>query len=378
MSERRSDFPVTGATARRRLRPQDARRHHRALVLSLLRRDPGLSRADLARATGLSQVAVSVVVADLIEEGIVAEHGNQPSKKPGARARALRIIPGAHNVATVAISSADEIEGALFDLTGEQVYRTTMSRSEAVGEAALSMLERMLETVLAASAAPVIGVGVSATGIIDADGVVRSSSHLLWTDLPLRQHLEDVSGLPVVVSNGVTAIGIAEVAGGNAHHDLLMIRVGNGVGAATIVNGTVVQGMHGAAGEFGHIVLDVTSDRLCRCGRRGCLEATLALPQLRARLADASDTEAVLAEAGTALGIALAPAVAALGLTDVAVAGPSALIEGPLLEACRAALSARLFEVVDANLRVRLAESDESARLRGVYAMVLSKELGIA
>ena len=185
--------------------------------------------------------------------------------------------------------------------------------------------------------APVLGIGVSATGIIDADGVVRSSSHLAWSDLPLREHLEQRMRLPVAVVGGVTAIGIAEVTEGDTSHDLLMVRIGNGVGAATIVNGSVVHGLHGAAGEFGHVVVDPSSDRLCQCGRRGCLEATLATPQLRDRLARASASEhdTVLAEAGRMLGIALAPAVAVLGLTDIAVTGPRDLIEGPLLAACQ-------------------------------------------
>ena len=380
MNDERGGFPVTGAVARRSLRPQDARRHHRALVLSLLQRSPGSSRAQLARSTGLSQVAISGVVAELIAEGIVAEQGIRPSKRPGAPARALHLISSARTVATVAISSADEIEGTLFDLTGTPLFRTTVSRAGAVGDAALAKLESVIETVLERAEAPVLGIGVSATGIIDADGVVRSSSHLEWNDLPLREHLERRTQLPVAVVGGVTAIGIAEVAEGAAHHDLLMVRVGNGVGAATIVNGSVVHGLHGAAGEFGHVVVDPASDRLCQCGRRGCLEATLATPQLRERIerASATDRDAVLADAGRMLGIALAPAVAVLGLTDVAVTGPRDLLDGPLLAACRDQLAESLLDVVASRLRVRIAEGDESARLRGVFAIVLSNELGIA
>ena len=380
MNDQRGGFPVTGAVARHSLRPQDARRHHRALVLSLLQRSPGSSRAQLARSTGLSQVAISGVVAELIAEGIVAEQGIRPSTRPGAPARALHLISAARTVAAVAISSADEIEGTLFDLTGTQLFHTTVSRAGAVGPDALALLEGVIETVLQQAEAPVLGIGVSATGIIDADGVVRSSSHLAWSDLPLREHLEQRMRLPVAVVGGVTAIGIAEVTEGDTSHDLLMVRIGNGVGAATIVNGSVVHGLHGAAGEFGHVVVDPASDRLCQCGRRGCLEATLATPQLRDRLARASASEhdTVLAEAGRMLGIALAPAVAVLGLTDIAVTGPRDLIEGPLLAACRDQLAESLLDVVAARLHVRIAEGDESARLRGVFAIVLSNELGIA
>ena len=377
MDERRGTFPVTGAVTGKRLRPQDARRHHRALVLSLLHRTPGISRAQLARQTGLSQVAISGVVADLMHDGIVAETAMEPSNRPGAPARALHIRGASRCVATVAISSADEIEGALLDLSGAVLFSATSSRSGATGDAALELLRAMLDTVLAAATSPVIGVGVSATGIIDASGVVRSSTHLKWDDLPLRELLHRETALPVVVVNGATAIGVAEVRAGHAEHDLLMVRIGNGVGASVIVNGSVIHGMHGTAGEFGHVRVDTAADRLCQCGKRGCLEATLGVPQLRERLARASDPDAVLAEAGDALGAALAPAVAILGLTDIAVTGPSDLVEGTLLHACIATLHERLLDAVTANLTVRMAASDESARLRGVHAMVLAEELGI-
>lgn len=377
MDERRGTFPVTGAVTGTRLRPQDARRHHRALVLSLLQRSPGSSRAQLARSTGLSQVAISGVVAELIDEGIVSESAMERSNRPGAPARALRLSAASRCVATVAISSADEIEGALLDLNGDVLFSATASRSGATGEQALELLQAMLATVLAAAVSPVIGVGVSATGIIDGSGVVRSSTHLNWHDLPLRQLLQESADLPVVVVNGATAIGVAEVRAGHAEHDLLMVRIGNGVGAAIIVNGSAVHGMHGTAGEFGHVTVDTAADRLCQCGKRGCLEATLSVPQLRDRLDRASDPDPVLADAGRALGAALAPAVAVLGLTDIAVTGPADLIAGPLLDACLETLRERLLDAVTAHLTVRMAASDESARLRGVHAMVLTEELGI-
>lgn len=154
MNDQRGGFPVTGAVTRRSLRPQDARRHHRALVLSLLQRSPGSSRAQLARSTGLSQVAISGVVAELIAEGIVAEQGIRPSTRPGAPARALHLISAARTVAAVAISSADEIEGTLFDLTGTQLFHTTVSRAGAVGPDALALLEGVIETVLEQAEAP--------------------------------------------------------------------------------------------------------------------------------------------------------------------------------------------------------------------------------
>lgn len=381
MSSQPSPIAAASAVSARGVRPQDARLHHRALVLSLVRRHPDSSRADLARLTGLSRVAISEVVAKLIDEGIVGEHGQSRKRGPGAPARALHINGDARHVVTVAISSADTLEGAVFDLGGTLVSAVSEPRNGAVGKDALLALERMLERLIASATAPILGIGISATGIIDTQGVVRSSSHLEWENVPLRDHIASVTGLPVSVTNGVTAIGVAEVASGAAPDDLFLIRVGNGVGAVTIVNGAVVHGTNGIAGEFGHVIVDPSAQQLCQCGRRGCLEAVLAAPGLRARLAAASSADersAVLRDAGRALGTALAPVVTALGLANVAISGPAELLDGTLLNSCRSTLEARLFNVVAHGLQVRMAESDESARLRGVFAIVLSKELGIA
>lgn len=380
MHKENAPISASSAVSAKGVRPQDARLHHRALVLSLVRRHPGCSRADLARLTGLSRVAVSEVVAALTEEGILGERGQSAKRGPGAPARALYLNGGARNVVTVAISSADAIEGTVFDLNGDAVTSEREARAGRVGENALRALEHMVSRLLAAAPAPVIGIGVSASGIIDTRGVVRSASHLEWQNLPLREHLETLTGVPVSVTNGVTAIGVAEVAAGAAPNDLFLVRIGNGVGGVTIVNGQVVHGTDGTAGEFGHVVVDPSSAVLCRCGRRGCLEATLALPQLRQRLgeADSAGRERILAEAGRALGAALAPVVAALGLANVALSGPADLLGGTLLNACRHTLDERLFDVLAQQLQVRMAESDDAARLRGVLSIVLAKEMGIS
>lgn len=376
---RHSPISAPGAVATKGVRPQDARIHHRSLVLSLVRREPGCSRADLARITGLSRVAISEVVAKLMEEGIVAEGGLSRKRGPGKPATSLHLVGRARNIVTVAISSADQIEGTVFDLEGNPLTALTEPRAGAVGETAIVALEHMISRLLDAATAPVLGIGISASGIIDTHGTVRSASHLQWTNVPLRERIAARTGLPVSVTNGVTAVGVAEVASGGAPDDLFLVRVGNGVGAVTIVNGAVVHGTDGTAGEFGHVIVDPTSDALCQCGRTGCLEAMLSVPSIERRLAGCgpADRERALSDVGRALGTALAPVVTALGLANVAISGPSELLGGTVLAACRATLRERLFDVVAQGLDVRMAESDDSARQRGVLEIVLAKELGI-
>lgn len=373
-----------GAASRRargrRIRPEDARSNNRRLVLQALHREEGLSRADIARATGLSRVTISDLVGELVDEQLVVESGRGHRSGPGAPSRALALARSSRNVVAVSISSGDTIEGAVADLGGTVIAREVVERGGSTGAEALAVLCDLIDRLVRAAEAPILGIGVSTPGVVDGAGVVRESSHLDWHDVALRGILFDRTGLPVSVTNGLNAAGMGELSFGKVDHDLLLVRIGAGVGAAVIINGAVVHGRNWAAGEIGHVVVTEGEGPVCACGRTGCLEAWLSVPKLEARLAAASDAEAALLvrrEAGRCLGIALSPLVATLGLTDVVLSGPAELIEGELIGAARDAIAARVLPILFDDLTVRLAETHGDLRLRGAAALVLSETLGL-
>lgn len=372
---------VTGTRSRgRRIRPEDARSNNRRLVLQALHRDAGLSRADIARSTGLSQVTISDLVAELVADGLVVESGPGRRSGPGAPSRALALDRAARNIVAVSISSGDTFEGVVVDLAGTPLVRDIVERRGATGAAALALLGDLVARLVGLAEAPVLGVGVSTPGVVDGSGTVRESSHLAWTDVGLRDLLGARTGLPVVVTNGLNAAGIGELSHGRLDHDLLLVRIGAGVGAAVIVNGAVVHGRNWTAGELGHVVVTEGAGPVCACGRVGCLEAWLSVPKLEARLSEAVDAEAaarVRREAGSCLGIALSPLVATLGLTDVVLSGPAHLLDGILIDAAREAIRSRVLPIVVDDLVVRRTESDGDLRLSGAVALVLSATLGL-
>lgn len=364
----------------RRLLPEHTRSHNRSLMLRLLYRGEGQSRAELARASGLSQVTVSDLVSELIDEGIVVEEGRRKGPGPGAPARVIGLAPGSRNVLAIAISGGDRFEGAVFSLGGEIIAHDLVERGAEVGDDAVRLLTDLVDRLLDHVTAPVLGVGVSSPGIIDADGVVRVSANLGWSDLPLRELLTEHTGLPVYVTNGANALGIAELSLARVDHDLLLVRIGSGVGIAAIVNGELVHGLDYTAGELGHVIVSEGEGPVCGCGRVGCLEAWLSVPRLSARLAAAAgpeEDERIRRQAGRYLGGALAPLVATLGLTDIALSGPAELIEGALIDEVREALRARLLPLLFEGLDVRLAETADDTRLRGAMILVLDEVLGI-
>jgi predicted NBD/HSP70 family sugar kinase len=410
---RREDAPVTTTTITRQQQPP-VRAHNRSLVLEALYRDGSMSRADLARRSGLTRPTVSALVAELIDGGIARELGVRDDARVGKPATLVGIESDAFHIVTLDLSSADRFVGAVVDLRGGVVERASVELEGAVGEAAVSLVERLVDDLGSRTTRPLLGVGVATPGIVDHDGVVRTAVHLGWYDLPLRSRLADHVGLPVHVGNdsNAAAVGIrtfGETAGQGtagqgaagpgtagqgaagqgaagqgasgrapAGQSLMVVTIDHGVGVGLVVAGSLVEGDQFSAGEIGHVTVDENGD-VCACGRRGCLEEVLAAPQLRARLLqhDEGSRGAVLHDAGRALGLVLAPIVSALNIDEVVLSGPADLVEGALLRAARDTVRQRTLSAVSNGLTMRIAGSGTDLALRGAASFVLQAELGL-
>ena len=147
-------------------------------------------------------------------------------------------------------------------------------------------MHRLAAELIGLADRPVLGIGVGSPGVVDADGTVIAAPNLGWADVPLAAGLRDALGLPVFVANDANAAVLGEhTFGDTGDGGLMVIRVGTGVGAGLVLEGTLLHGNRAAAGEIGHVVVDPDGER-CACSRRGCLETLLAVPQLRRRLAE--------------------------------------------------------------------------------------------
>ncbi|PWU03044.1 MAG: glucokinase [Bacteroidetes bacterium] len=120
-----------------------------------------------------------------------------------------------------------------------------------------------------------IGIGVGAPGPVNVeDGSIEVAVNLGWENFPLQHILELETGLPVVVDNdaNIAAIGEMWKGAGKGAKNLICVTLGTGVGGGIIVNGEVVHGVNGAAGEIGHITSVPKGGSPCNCGKSGCLE----------------------------------------------------------------------------------------------------------
>jgi len=379
--------PGRALRPRSKVLPEHARSHNRSLVLQTLYRSGERSRADLARETGLTRVTISDLVAELLAEGLVIELGQRESARPGKPAVLLDIDRAAHQIVGVDLSDHDRFRGAVMDLDGELLATAEVSLEEgdgesATGETAVAKVRALVQQLVAAATAPILGIGVGSPGVVDLTGTILTAPNLGWTDVRLQDDLHRLTGLPVVVANDANAAVLAEHSYGGATGDMMLIRVGHGIGAGLIIAGTLVYGSHFAAGEIGQVMVGTDLGLDATYTREQVLEHWLSVPQLRRGIREAEtagrDATPVLREAGQRLGIALAPVVGALNLSELVLSGPTDLLDGPLAEATIHTLRNRTMAENHADLAVRMTTQGQDIVLRGAAVLVLSGQLGVS
>ncbi len=353
--------------------------HNRSLVLQTVYRAGPLSRADIARMTGLTRVTVGEVVTALLDETLLLELGPRArAPRPGKPGSLLDLNRDGHRIVAVDLGGSREFRGGVVDLDGTiGVRRAVLSRG-LVGDEALEAAISLIRSLIEESDRPVLGVGVGSPGIVDDAGTVLTSANRDWSGLPLRAAIESALRAPVVVVNDANAAALAEFSFGVASPDLMVVMVGDGVGAGLILQGEPLRGSRFAAGEIGHIVADDASEHDCRCGKRGCLEVWLSETRIRERIAGSPSRDLVLADAGARLGAVMAPIVGAIDLRHLVLAGPADLLEGELLAAASRTLIERSALPTVRGAEMSISTLGEDIVVRGAAVLVLAERLGVS
>jgi len=367
------------SSARGGATPADARPRNRALLLQALHADGPQSRADLARLSGLTPTTVSAVTGELIADGLIGEVGRKASAGAGKPATLLAVEPDGRHIIALDLSDDDVIQAAVINLAGKVVERRSQQRNGETGKQATATIVRLARTMARAVNRPLLGIGVATPGIVDDHGVVRTAAHVQWQSEPLATRLTNALHVPAYVANDANAAVLAEHGAAGATTDnVLLVRLGVGVGAGIVIGGELFVGDHFAAGEIGHVVVD-DEGVPCKCGRRGCLEAVVSAPLLAQRLHGLDDAERAvhLEHAGRHLGIALATLVGALDLTEIVLSGPTDLLDDRLRAAALETTRRRTLPNVGEHLVIRFSALGDDGVLLGAAALVLRNELGI-
>ena len=248
-----------------------ARAINRRIALSFIRREAPLSRADLARSSGLQPSTVSAIIDELIKEGWVTEGMGRAPR--GRRPRLLHL-----NVERAGIIAVDlRPETTTVGLAGmdARFVDQTSWRTPQDPQAWLQALTRSVRGFRTAHPRILCeGVGVSLPGRADAEGRLIFAPNLRWGPVNLRALIEQKLELPVAVENAANACALAELwFGRHPEHirNLIAVTISEGIGVGLLMNGQLVRGGDARAGEFGHITLDENGPR-CPCGKRGCWE----------------------------------------------------------------------------------------------------------
>jgi predicted NBD/HSP70 family sugar kinase len=246
-----------------------------------LAREP-LSRAQIGRITGLSQPAVSTLTRRLLEVGALIEVGARPSLGGGRRERELAL--NAEHAWVVGVKVAlHQITIALADFAGGVRNTVKVSLNAPMTPAALvKKLVREIEACLVGAGGSVrqhlAGVGVALPGFIDSmRGEVHWSAVLKGVRgesiVPLAESMTDALGVPVFVENDANMLALAEQWFGEAARlsNVAVVTLEQGLGLGLVLNGELYRGHSGLASELAHLQVE-PDGRLCRCGKRGCLE----------------------------------------------------------------------------------------------------------
>lgn len=257
--------------------------YNQKTFLRLLRRAP-LSRADMARAMGLSRAAASLIAEELIRDGLVTEAPAPTAARSGRPPIALTVAPDAAYAVGVYLNR-DGCSAGVVSLAGKVLSRARFRIDERGKIHALCDAVARLIDAAGVDREKLLGVGISAPGPLDAarGKILNPTEFSLWHNTDLGDEVAKQLGLPVLVENNAASLASyyngREDAGES--DSFLLLLVDSGVGSGLVLKGKPFSGALGDACELGHITVKHDGKR-CACGNRGCLEAYAAVPNLLA------------------------------------------------------------------------------------------------
>ena len=382
---------------------QQTRTFNQQLVLRAIYDRNETSRAELARLTGLTRTSVSALVGELLRDGLVEETGTGPSTG-GKAPILLSVRSDARHLVGLDLTEP-AFSGALVDLRGKIVRSVRVPLEGRDGEDAVQVVMALIDNLANHNgSSPLLGIGIGAPGIIDSrTGTIRWAVNLDWADLPLGQQVEQRYGLPTVVVNDSQAAAVAEFTFGAPTRppNLVVVRVGRGIGSGIILDGQLYQGDGAGAGEIGHGIYGQPEPGMaleaCRCGRVGCLETMASMhamvaaagrldpsitdgPSLVAAVrAGNPDARRVIVDAGRRLGQGIGALISVLNINQVLLIGAATALGDEWLNAVREQAIACALPQLSADTRIELgAARDEDDVLIGASALLMTQELGLS
>jgi glucokinase-like ROK family protein len=386
---------------------QQTKQHNKRLVLKTIYGEEAISRAMLARATHLTRTTVSNIVAELLEDGLIAEIGQGPSLG-GKRPILLSLIDNARNLIGIDLGNS-EFRGGIFDLRGRMLHNISLPVDDCQGEGAVQLVYDLIDQLIANSHNPIGGIGIGTPGVTDAQrGVVYEAVNLGWHNLPLKDLLKAHYSFPIHVANDSQVAVLGEYIFGQNQEmpNLVVVKAGRGISAGVVLDGRLYIGERSGQGEIGHVMV-VENGEICRCGHRGCLETvagTRAIIEQAQATAQANSNSLlhqftdtletittdmiyqafeagdeairqIITQVGRYLGMAVAHLVALLNIQHIVIGGRLARFGDWLVTAVRQEMSQRVLPKIAEETEISVSELGDDIVIQGGAALLLSQEL---
>lgn len=383
---------------------ETARNINRRIVLDLIRTRQPISRADLARLSGLQRSTISLIADQLIEEQWITQgaFGHLPR---GRKPRFLHLNVERAGIIGVNVRPT-KTTIALADLNARFIAHESFSTAADPDEFVEDLSKRVRALINSHPEIFCEGIGISVPGRVDLfSKQLIFAPNLGWQDVNFKTPLERVTGIPVEVENAANACALAEIWFGrrtDGIRDLIAVTVSEGIGTGIITNGQLIRGTSGTAGEFGHVSINENGPR-CKCGNQGCWEVyasnSAAIDEYvratsggRAKkpagvdkptfedilyLAEQGDTKAVEAIEHMAhyLGIGLAMLITGIAPSVIVMIGEVTRAWERINPVIKRVLEERL-PSGQSGTQILPAEDILQPRLRGSIALILQKHFG--
>src|SRR5260221_3303449 len=362
-------------------------------VLALFRQGQARTRADLVRLSGLARSTITQRFDALFAADLLVPDGEGAST--GGRPPAQFKFNASGGVLLLADIGASHLRCAVTDLAGKVLVEEASGLDVASGsKVVIDQVSTSFEALMrAAGRLPrdVRGIGITVPGPVEfATGRVVSPPIMTgWDGFNIPGYFAERYTCPTLVDNDVNAMAFGEQrACWPQHRDMLLIKLGTGVGCGIIANGELYRGARGAAGDLGHIPYSGEGAQVCRCGSIGCVEACAGgwalIRDLRAlghdvesssnvvRLIRAGQPDAVrlARQAGRVLGQAISDAVSFFNPSLVVIGGQLAHADEPLLAGIREVVYRRSLPLATRDLQITTSKLDERAGITGLALML--------
>jgi predicted NBD/HSP70 family sugar kinase len=372
------------------------RDRNRQRVLDVLRIRGRTSQADIARATGLSRTTIHTLIGELKQEEMVVEVDGRPAGAGSGRP-AVQLVLQKTSRAVLGIDFGhSHVQVAVADLAHNVLaerHRDLDVNHRA--KEALDFSEEMAAEVLAEvgiDRSRVIGAGIGIPGPVDRERGTAGSATILpgWVGLRIADAMQKRLGLPVDIENDANLGALAELTWGAGRDctNFAYIKAATGIGAGLVIDGALLRGATGTAGEIGHTTLDERG-ALCYCGNRGCLETVASGPAITRLVAEGNGEAPSLAEvieraaagdvrcrraisdAGREIGVAVAGLCNLINPERVIIGGLLSRAGSILLQPLRESIRRHAVQAAAERVEVRAASFVERAELLGALALAL-------